>query len=48
MSITIREARITDIPAVAEMFDFYRQFYFLGARPRLDALFFEPVFIVNQ
>jgi ribosomal protein S18 acetylase RimI-like enzyme len=27
MNITIREARITDIPAVAEMFDLYRQFY---------------------
>ena len=27
MSITIREARTTDIQAVAEMFDLYRQFY---------------------
>lgn len=27
MSIAIREAGITDIPAVAEMFDLYRQFY---------------------
>jgi ribosomal protein S18 acetylase RimI-like enzyme len=27
MSITVREANATDIPAVAEMFDLYRQFY---------------------
>jgi ribosomal protein S18 acetylase RimI-like enzyme len=27
MSIIIREACLTDIPAVAEMFDLYRQFY---------------------
>lgn len=27
MSISIREARIPDIPAVAELFDLYRQFY---------------------
>jgi hypothetical protein len=27
MNIAIREARTTDIPAVAEMFDLYRQFY---------------------
>jgi len=27
MSLTVREANATDIPAVAEMFDLYRQFY---------------------
>ena len=39
MSIAIREARQADIPAVAEMFDLYRQFYGQAPNPSLAHTF---------